>query len=107
MEEGLLLTDVLAQFEEARAKAKYVAGHNIEFDVNIMGAEFFRAGLPHTVVDAPQLDTKDLSTEYCAIPGGRGGMRLKCMLPFAGSKVSGIKATCRLGHHIAVVPFFV
>ncbi len=73
LEEGLPLTEVLARFEEARAKAKYVAGHNIEFDVNVIGAEFFRAGLPYPVVDAPQLDTKDLSTEYCAIPGGRGG----------------------------------
>ncbi|MFT4770416.1 MAG: DNA polymerase-3 subunit alpha [Cryomorphaceae bacterium] len=73
LEVGLPLTEVLARFEEARAKAKYVAGHNVEFDVNVIGAEFFRVGLPHTVVEAPQLDTKNLSTEYCAIPGGRGG----------------------------------
>jgi DNA polymerase-3 subunit alpha len=73
LEEGLPLEEVLALFEEARTKAKFVAGHNIEFDVNVMGAEFARSGYPYPIVEAPQLDTKDLSTEYCAIPGGKGG----------------------------------
>jgi len=71
--EGLPLADVLAKFEGDRTKAKYVAGHNIEFDVNVTAAEFARLGLPYPVLDSELLDTKDLATEYCAIPGGKGG----------------------------------
>jgi len=73
LEEGLPLVEVLQKFEEARSNANYVAGHNIEFDVNVIGAEFFRMEMPHPVMEAVQLDTKDLSTEFCAIPGGKGG----------------------------------
>ncbi|WP_297335988.1 DNA polymerase III subunit alpha [Algoriphagus sp.] len=70
--EGHDLKKVLAIFEEDVAEAKHLVGHNIEFDINVVGSEFIRAelGMPLT---ANPLDTKDISTEFCAIPGGKGG----------------------------------
>lgn len=70
--EGHDLKEVLAIFEKDVAKAKYLVGHNVEFDVNVVGSEFIRTelGMPLT---ADQLDTKDISTDFCAIPGGKGG----------------------------------
>ena len=73
LQEGRDLAEVLAEFEEDRAKAKYAVGHNIGFDINIVGAENHRLGQPYPVASMEDLDTKDLSTEFCAIPGGRGG----------------------------------
>lgn len=70
--EGHDLKEVLAIFEKDVAEAKHLVGHNIEFDINVVGSEFIRAelGMPLT---ANPLDTKDISTEFCAIPGGKGG----------------------------------
>lgn len=72
LEEGHELKTILGIFENDIAKAKYLVGHNVEFDINVVGSEFIRGtwGMPLT---ADRLDTKDLSTDFCAIPGGRGG----------------------------------
>jgi DNA polymerase III subunit alpha len=40
--EGVDLTMVLELFSKAIDKASYLAGHNISFDINIMGAEYIR-----------------------------------------------------------------
>lgn len=71
--EGLPLVEVLDIFQEALNKTTVVAGHNIEFDINIAGAEYYRKQKDTNLLDLASLDTKDESTEYCAIPGGRGG----------------------------------
>lgn len=73
-EEGEDLRQTLARFSEAVSKSTYLCGHNIEFDVNIIGAELHRCGMDNPMLNRPLIDTKnDQTTEYCAIPGGRGG----------------------------------
>ncbi|MFT4758029.1 MAG: DNA polymerase-3 subunit alpha, partial [Vicingaceae bacterium] len=72
--DGHPLNEVLAAFKEDIAKSKYAVGHNIEFDINIVGAEFFRVeGDAEIITPLIPLDTKEFGTDYCAIPGGRGG----------------------------------
>ncbi len=73
IEEGIPLQEALDLFTEVLGKTKIVAGHNIEFDNNIMGAEYLRLGDSAPIMDYPSLDTKNESTAFCAIPGGRGG----------------------------------
>ncbi len=86
MREGLPLEEVLHKFNEALAKVKTVAGHNVEFDINITAAEYLRKGIDSDLVELAEslrnknieprlnaVDTKDLSTDYCRLPGGRGG----------------------------------
>ena len=49
-------------------------GHNIEFDISIVGAELHRLGLSFDkLTSINSIDSKLEATEYCAIPGGRGG----------------------------------
>src|SRR6185436_11604780 len=49
-------------------------GHNIEFDVNILGAEFIRHGLAtEKLLAATKLDTGIVSIEFCQLQGGVGG----------------------------------
>ena len=72
--EGSPLDEVVAEFMADAARANYVMGHNIGFDVNVVGAELLRLGEqaePLTAISV--IDSKDEGTEYCAIPGGRGG----------------------------------
>lgn len=72
--DGRPLTEVLEAFAEDMKRATYAVGHNVEFDVNIVGAEQFRQNLDlEALQQMPTLDTKNLSVDYCKLPGGRGG----------------------------------
>ena len=73
-EEGLPLDQVMEEFMADAAQATYVMGHNIGFDVNVAGAELVRLGqAPEGLTALALIDSKDEGTEFCAIPGGRGG----------------------------------
>jgi len=51
-----------------------VVGQNVGFDLNIMGAEFHRAGVENLLTQKPVLDTcTEQTASMCQIPGGRGG----------------------------------
>ena len=77
-QEGLPLAEVLTNFNQDLDRTSVVVGHNVDFDINITAAEFIRAGLSRSGDDNPvlqsaKIDTKDASTDFCRIPGGRGG----------------------------------
>jgi DNA polymerase-3 subunit alpha len=77
LEEGLDLATVLNHFVSDLTKTSLLVGHNIEFDINIIGAEFIRsAGNPDQLVSLSKVDTAEASTDFCKLPGGPGG-RLK------------------------------
>ena len=72
--DGHDLLDVLNQFNVAVKKSKFVIGHNVKFDLNIMGSEFYRAKLENNLDVAKILDTcYEKTASLCKIPGGRGG----------------------------------
>lgn len=73
LKEGHPLKEVLKIFWEDVENARYLVGHNIDFDIKVCGAEFIRKGIPASLLSMKSLDTKDLSTDFCAIPGGKGG----------------------------------
>jgi DNA polymerase-3 subunit alpha len=72
--EGASLGEVLAKFNEALDKSKFIVGQNLGFDINVMGAEFHRMGIENPLQTLPVLDTCTEETALlCQIPGGRGG----------------------------------
>lgn len=74
LEQGELLKDVLFEFNQVLSKAKFVIGHNVNFDLNIMGCEYFRSEIKTSLLELPVLDTCTEDTaKLCKIPGGRGG----------------------------------
>jgi DNA polymerase-3 subunit alpha len=74
LDEGLPLDEVLDRFTEDLNKANLIVGHNIiDFDVKVVGSEYLRIGKENVIATKEALDTQLASTEYCAIPGGRGG----------------------------------
>lgn len=73
LKEGHELKTVLGLFEQDVQSARFLVGHNIEFDINVTGAEFLRKQIGTQLQKKGSLDTKDLSTAFCAIPGGKGG----------------------------------
>ena len=74
LNEGHPLQAVLDEFGRDLDRADLVMGHNVEFDVNIVGAEWIRLGAAaERVTDKAVIDSKNEATEFCAIPGGKGG----------------------------------
>jgi DNA polymerase-3 subunit alpha len=70
---GVDLDYVLQEFEVFLDKAVVVIGHNIEFDLKIVGAEHVRMGFQSRLPGLSWFCTKEESTEFCALPGGKGG----------------------------------
>jgi DNA polymerase III subunit alpha len=73
LDEGHDLKEILQIFREDVVQAKFLVGHNIGFDINVVGSEFIRAELFMPFEEKKELDTKDISTDFCALPGGKGG----------------------------------
>jgi DNA polymerase-3 subunit alpha len=72
-EHGEDLKLVLEQFILSLEQAQVIVGHNIDFDLNIIGAEFVRCGFENFFEGKLQICTKLESVDFCALPGGRGG----------------------------------
>ena len=73
-QEGHDLKEVLQKFNQAIEKSEFIVGHNINFDLKVTGAEYFRKKLKTQLLDKPILDTMTEKTaELCQLPGGRGG----------------------------------
>lgn len=72
-ERGIPLPEAIAAFSAALQKAEFTVGHNIQFDHNILGAEYLRLGEENPLAQFPALDTSHETTNFCKIPGGRGG----------------------------------
>jgi DNA polymerase III subunit alpha len=71
-EEGVPLEEAMDAFGRDLEKTDFVIGHNLDFDLNIMGSEYLRAERKDPLTDKIHIDTKDDSTDYCKLPGGRG-----------------------------------
>ena len=73
-QQGRPLAEVLALFSTVLEQADYVGGHNVTFDLNIMGAEFLRLGDHNPLEQAQVIDTcTEETAQLCQITGGRGG----------------------------------
>ena len=72
-EEGRDLQEILEEFSKVLERVRVVSGHNVEFDYNIVGAEFFRKNIQDNLQEKPRADTMILGTNYCQLGGGRGG----------------------------------
>ncbi len=71
---GEEMEDVLQLFKNDLAKADFVVGHNLNFDINIMSCEFFRLEEPSPFEALGSLDTCTEDTaKLCKLPGGKGG----------------------------------
>ena len=72
--QGEALAVVLEKFNSALAKAKFVVGQNVGFDLNIMGCEYHRMQVETPLNVMPVLDTcTETTANLCQLPGGRGG----------------------------------
>ena len=71
--DGESLAEALNDFVTWADICDTLVGHNISFDLNIMGAELIRAGMSDPFVGKAQYDTMQKSVDFCRLPGGFGG----------------------------------
>ncbi|TRX71034.1 DNA polymerase III subunit alpha [Carboxylicivirga sp. M1479] len=65
-EKGIPLKDALLDFMEDVKQSKFIIGHNVTFDINIVGCELLRCELDEQeLVRAPMLDTMTGSKVFC------------------------------------------
>ena len=80
--DGTDIKTVVESFLAVVDQADFLVGHNLKFDLNIMGAELLRLGKENTLTKKAILDTCTEDTALlCELPGGRGG---KFKLPTLG-----------------------
>lgn len=69
--EGKDLGLVLKRFSEAINESTHLVAHNLDFDFNVVGAEFVRKGINNRLTYLNRFCTMQGATEYCHIPGGQ------------------------------------
>lgn len=73
--DGRPLVDILSDFVEVAGRADLLVGHNIEFDLAIVGAELCRLGLEivaDSLLAIPRYCTMRSGTDLCKLPGRYG-----------------------------------
>ncbi len=72
--EGISLEVVIEKFKTVLSKTKFVVGQNLDFDLKIIGAEFYRLGIENPLPKMKVLDTcTETTAQLCQLSGGRGG----------------------------------
>ena len=82
LEQGSDLKEILEKFNCALSKAKFIVGHNVGFDVNIMGCEFHRKAIQSAMSSLPVLDTcTEVTASLLKLSGGpRGKFKLPTLI---------------------------
>ena len=75
IEQGRDLREVLLEFGAVLSRAQVLVGHNLEFDLGVLGSEFFRKTLAFETQAKKIADTMHLGTEFCKLTWGRSGYK--------------------------------
>lgn len=70
---GKPLATALKSFKEAVKQSQYLVGHNVQFDINILGAEYLRVEGVNPFEGMLSVDTSEEGRNYCQLAGGKGG----------------------------------
>ncbi len=70
--EGHDLKEVLNIFRSDLENVIHLVAHNISFDEKIVGAEFLRHNIDHSLFEKKMICTKNESTDFCQLPGKFG-----------------------------------
>lgn len=69
---GVLIENVIDHMRGMFTMCDVVVGHNVSFDINVLGAEFVRQGRENPFEGKAIIDTMTAATNYCQIPGAYG-----------------------------------
>lgn len=70
--EGSDIKKVLMDFTRLAKESFYLVGHNISFDINIVGAELIRSEIDYSVLNKKSICTMKSTVNFCALSGKFG-----------------------------------
>jgi len=71
--EGEPLRDVMLAFGADLNESGWLVGHNIDYDLHVVGTEYYRLGYDHRIMFArPYVCTMQATLAFCNIPGKYG-----------------------------------
>ena len=71
--EGEPLHDVMMTFGADLNASNWLVGHNIDYDLHVVGTEYYRLGYDHRIMFArPYVCTMQATIDFCNIPGKYG-----------------------------------
>ncbi|MAQ47799.1 MAG: DNA polymerase III subunit alpha [Flavobacteriales bacterium] len=73
-ESGQPINQVLNQFSIALSKAHVLIGHNVTFDINVIGSEYFRLDNNFSFPELCIIDTMKTTIDYCKLRVGKEGV---------------------------------
>ncbi len=73
--EGVPLDSAMSMFTDALKTAEYIVGHNVSFDIHVVGAEMIRLGLEDILSPMKAYCTMLSGTDYCKLPGMYGNYK--------------------------------
>jgi len=69
------LEEVLKAFDESLKKAYYVLSHNLNFNENVLAAEYLRKSINHSLFRKLRFCLMQESTFFCKLPSKTGGYK--------------------------------
>ena len=72
LNEGVYLESLLTILNERINEADYLIGHNIEFDLNVIGTELLRKNIVTELFNKKKVCTMMSSVDYCQLSGPLG-----------------------------------
>ena len=72
-EYGILIKDALIKFSNALSQAQFLIGHNVQFDLNVVGSEYLRLNQSNPLTEFNTIDTMKTSIDYCQLKMGNEG----------------------------------
>lgn len=72
---GAKLEDVLNGFEKSLQDAEYVLAHNLNFNENVLAAEYLRKGISHSLFRKESFCLMQEATFFCKLPSKTGGYK--------------------------------
>jgi len=72
---GAPLVDVLEAFDKSLQSVDYVLAHNMNFNENVLAAEYLRKGIKHSLFQKERFCLMQESTFFCKIPSKTGGYK--------------------------------
>lgn len=72
---GAKLEDVLEAFEKSLQEVTFVFAHNLNFNENVLAAEYLRKGIKHSLFRKERFCLMQESTFFCKLPSKTGGYK--------------------------------
>ena len=72
--EGVLIAEALKRFSQAINNSEFIIGHNVSFDINVIGSEYYRLDKNFSFNEFNVIDTMTTTIEYCQLRVGQEGV---------------------------------